>query len=246
MPYLFYMKEYNCIKCDYKTVRKYNFDKHLNSNIHKSSKKSINKKCVIENGKNIIVYDCLSCKNIFYSKHNYLIHVLNCNTIMNDKNNESNDIMVSATNKIKKDEKNQQDIYHCELCDYTCHHKCNYDRHLLTKKHLNETTKMKDDNLITEHTYRYTCGICKFECNKKSNYNIHLQSKKHFQNMKEHETNTIMTNEQEVEINKMGNVEAFKNEVISTLMTQLSCVLEEHNKSILAEQTKLMIESQKK
>ena len=228
------MKEYECINCDYKTVRKNNFDKHLNSKIHENTQKTINKKCLIENDKNKIIYECLSCKNIFYSKRKYLIHSLNCNSTNDVVNIDTNKIMVSATNVIEKDE-NKQDIYYCEICDYTCYHKCNYNRHLLTKKHLNETTRT--DNVKTEHKNIYICSICNFECSKKSNYNIHLSSKKHIQNMKE----------PEVENNKNTmNIESFKNEVITTLMTQFSYVLEENNKSILAEQTKVMIESQTK
>ena len=47
------------------------------------------------------------------------------------------------------------------------------------------------------------------------------------------------------ENNDITTVELFKNEVISTLMNQFSSILEENNKSVLAEQTKLMIEQHK-
>jgi hypothetical protein len=65
---------------------------------------------------------------------------------------------------------------------------------------------------------------------------VHLQSKKHI----------AIYNEKNNITNANATVEVFKNEVISTLMSQLSYVLEENNKSILAEQTKVMIESQTK
>jgi hypothetical protein len=212
--------QFFCKKCDYKTLRKYNFNKHLNSNIHKNTKKSIIKKCVIENGNKIFIYDCLQCKNVFYSKVNYLRHLMNCNTDNVIENNETNNIIISDTNVIKMNEKNKQDIYRCELCNYICHHKCNYNRHLSTKKHFNEMTKMKEDIKVkTEDKKHFICSICNFECDKKSNYNIHLLSKKHIQNIKEQEQ------EQSKEINKnVMNVQSFKNDVISTLMNQMNLI----------------------
>jgi hypothetical protein len=152
--------------------------------------------------------------------------------------------MECATNTIKNDQKNKQEIYRCELCDYICYHRSNYNRHILTKKHLNEMTYVKDTNVKNEDVYSYVCNICKFECNKKSNYSIHLQSKKHIQNIKENEKNTIINNKK-IELEKNNNnmnIESFKNEVITTLMNQLSSVLEENNKNILAEQTKFLMD----
>jgi hypothetical protein len=113
-----------------------------------------------------------------------------------------------------------------------------------SKKHLNEMTYVKDTNVKNEDVYSYVCNICKFECNKKSNYSIHLQSKKHIQNIKENEKNTIINNKK-IELEKNNNnmnIESFKNEVITTLMNQLSSVLEENNKNILAEQTKFLMD----
>jgi hypothetical protein len=226
------MKEYECIICDYKTVRKYNFDKHLKSKIHENNEKTINKKCVIENGKNIFIYECFSCKTTFYDRQNYLIHTDTCNTINADKNININEFMVSATTFAEND---KQGKFHCEICNYECYYKCNYNRHLSSKKHVNEKAKMESKMIIENKTKNnYVCGICNFTCSKKSNYNIHLSSNKHIQNMKK------------TEMENNTNIESFKYEVISTLMSQLSSVLEENNKNILAEQTKMMIESQTK
>ena len=38
------MKEYECLKCTYKTVRKYNFDKHLRSENHIKRHNELNNK----------------------------------------------------------------------------------------------------------------------------------------------------------------------------------------------------------
>jgi hypothetical protein len=54
--------------------------------------------------------------------------------------------------------------------------------------------------------------------------------------------------EKEMNKNIISNVETFKNEIISKLMNQMDCILDEKNKNILAEQTqtRLMVESQTK
>ena len=123
-------------------------------------------------------------------------------------------------------------LYNCLSCSYISSRKNNYNRHLLSSRHL--------DNITKKHN-KFICSMCNFECSKKSSYNIHLITKKHIQNMKEQDTEQI--NE-----NKMENVELFKNEIISTLMNQLDCILDEKNKNILAEQTqtRIMVETQTK
>ena len=125
-------------------------------------------------------------------------------------------------------------LYNCLLCNYSSSRKNNYNRHLLSSRHL--------DNMKKKHN-KFICSMCNFECNKKSSYNIHLITKKHIQNMKEQEEEPEQINE-----NKMDNVELFKNEIISTLMNQLDCILDEKNKNILAEQTqtRIMVETQTK
>ena len=182
------MKTYECDKCDYKTIRKHNFEKHLNTNIHKKSFQTIN-------GNEIINYKCLSCEYTFSRKSNYNRHIIKCNTKNGNTNVDVDNIIVSATNIIDIGAEKKQD-------------------HM---KHL------------------YNCEKCGFTSFKKRNYQIHLDSKKHIQHMKQEQIKNVETM-------TMTNIELFKNEVISTLMTQLSSVLEENNKSILAEQTKLLMD----
>ena len=114
------------------------------------------------------------------------------------------------------------------------------------------TNSIIDNNLGAENKQNdinskntYNCEKCGFTSLKRRNYQIHLESKKHIQNMKtinkekqEHEDEDEQTNNNI----KLTNIESFKNEVITTLMSQLSSVLEENNKTILAEQTKLLMD----
>jgi hypothetical protein len=196
------MKNYECLVCDYKTVRKYNLDKHLETIAH------INRK-------------------------------INNDTIFGNVSNTNNKIMVCATIEQKtyaKSEQNEQDIviYKCEKCKYFCSKKSNYNRHLMSKRHISLNQEQNQEITM------YDCSMCNFKCKKNSNYNIHLSSKKHIQKCNIKNCN-IQNN------NDKNNVKLFKNEVISTLMNQLHFVLEE-NKNILAEQTqtRMMIESQSK
>jgi len=178
-------------------------------------------------------YICDNCDYTSSRKSNYNRHLRSCL-----KNKE--------TNKSLKE-------YKCESCDLMYYHKYNYIRHLQSSKHLNKNSneikveKMNNNYNDNDNGNKYICSICDFECNKKSNYKIHLSCKKHINNVKLQENiSEIKTTESNTELDKNTMmVETFKNEVISTLMTQLSSVLEENNKNVLAEQTKMMIEQNK-
>jgi len=194
------MNSYECEKCNYKTVRKYNFDKHLNSKLHKKIFQSIP-------GNQNNTFVCLSCDKCFNRKYNFIRHTNICKSVnANNKTSTTNNI-VSATLEQKTD--------------------------------ISGAIKEQHDISLQNSSDKYICKICDFKSNKKRNYEIHLASKKHIQiaNMITH-TNPINENII-VSDNNYTNIETFKNEVITTLMTQLSSVLEENNKSVLAEQTKM-------
>ncbi len=90
--------------------------------------------------------------------------------------------------------------------------------------------------------------MCNFECNNLYNYNIHLTSKKHNKLITIDERKKLSFHN-DVNYNStdksFNNIENFKNEVITTHMTQPSSVLE-YNKSFLTEKMKILIESQNK
>ena len=166
---------------------------------------------------------------------------------MNNINYDDNIITNTFENEISTPLQNEKQIcikmsntYVCKDCNYTTERKNNYVRHMESSKHL---YKFKNKEK------KYKCSMCNFECNNSYNYNIHLSSKKHINFMKmNEETKNVTTNTDVISDNiekTTNNIETFKNEVITTLMTQLSSVLEENNKSVLAEQTKLMIEQNK-
>ena len=63
--------------------------------------------------------------------------------------------------------KNGKVTYYCENCDYTCYKKYNWDKHLMTSKHYNET---KCNNCVTEKVAKVAKSIyCCENCNKEYN-----------------------------------------------------------------------------
>jgi hypothetical protein len=136
------MNEYICNICDYNTVRKHNYDRHILSKHHK-------KRCLTENGNKIILYKCLSCGYSFSLKNNYKRHIMKCVTNNDDKIESTNIVIVSAQKKnntekwdikneqlLTSSEKNSKYIYECKICCFSCKKKSNYDKHLKCKKHI--------------------------------------------------------------------------------------------------------------
>ena len=64
----------------------------------------------------------------------------------------------------------------CEFCDVTCIRKNDWDRHLLTAKHIkNSTFSVSADTIKHE----YKCEKCDYTCNKLSLWEKHILTKKH-------------------------------------------------------------------
>jgi len=76
--------------------------------------------------------------------------------------------------------KNGKVTYYCENCDYTCSKKYNWDKHLMTSKHYNET---KCNNCVTEKVAKvakvaksiYCCENCNKEYNNRTSLWRHKQ-----------------------------------------------------------------------
>jgi hypothetical protein len=66
------------------------------------------------------------------------------------------DILASKTSK------NEQTVFYCEFCDYKCSRKFNWDRHILTSKHLKEKTGDKCLSKTSQNE-QLVCEICNKE-----------------------------------------------------------------------------------
>jgi hypothetical protein len=80
-------------------------------------------------------------------------------------------------------------IFYCEICDFKCSKQCNYNRHLLSAKHINKTKMMtNDDKMMTKRAKKskkeQNCdkknqNIFKCDCGKGYKYRqgLHLHKK---------------------------------------------------------------------
>jgi len=65
------------------------------------------------------------------------------------------------TTKNEQNEQTNKNTFYCEICDYNCFKKYNYDRHILTTKHKkqqNSTKTTKNEDL--EQNNKYMCNNC--------------------------------------------------------------------------------------
>ncbi len=60
--------------------------------------------------------------------------------------------------------------YKCQPCGFVSYVKCNYDRHCLSKKHINGGTTTRSS---------YSCLTCNFITTSKFNYERHCDSERH-------------------------------------------------------------------
>ena len=49
-------------------------------------------------------------------------------------------------------------LFNCELCDYTCSKKSDYDKHIMTRKHINAYECLQNNVKKSQKTYRCDCG----------------------------------------------------------------------------------------
>ena len=64
--------------------------------------------------------------------------------------------------------------YNCVICDYHTSSKSNFEKHLNTKKHLNQNPPKKSETMSL-----FECIPCKYKTTDKSNYERHLKNIKH-------------------------------------------------------------------
>jgi hypothetical protein len=93
---------------------------------------------------------------------------------------------------LKKSCENAQQLFFCELCDYTTSRTNDYDRHLLTAKHKKlQNVQEKVANVRTENSQRiFYCKKCEYKCSNNYNFEKHKLTAKHLKNEKLPQTRT--------------------------------------------------------
>ena len=107
---------YQCEKCNFHCKFKSEYERHCNTEIHKTGKRG--------GKKNKVSYLCQICK----------LYEGSCNT------NLKNHILIN--HKTKEDREKEYPNY-CKICDYGSFSKKMFDKHLGTKKH-NKMKEMTD------------------------------------------------------------------------------------------------------
>ena len=76
--------------------------------------------------------------------------------------------------------------YHCKNCDYNTCDKSNYDKHILTRRHLKmlQTTRQKSTDM-------YVCVCCDYSSCSLKNYNAHLLTRRHEMMTLKHDTDPL-------------------------------------------------------
>ena len=117
--------------------------------------------------------------------------------------------------------------FYCEICDFECCKKSNYEKHILTQKHKNRTklNVLEQKNAEKCHTF-----ICK-NCNKQYNARNSLWY---------HEKKCLTNNETTINENNLNNIDITDSNIIVQLIKQ-----NDEFKHLLVEQSKAMIEQNK-
>jgi hypothetical protein len=149
-----------CEKCDYKSCKKQNYDKHLLTSKHNGSKNG-NK---VASQKVAKKYHCAECDYVTCKKTHYDKHLT---TPKHFGNINGNKVTQKVTN-----------LYQCIECDYITCKKMHYDEHLLTQKHLstiNESSGQISKCEVCDKTYSTRAGLWKHQqkgCNIKINSEV--------------------------------------------------------------------------
>ena len=65
---------------------------------------------------------------------------------------------------VTKNEQNEKLDFYCKNCDYTCSKKYNWERHLMSSKHIKvtniATTQKQEQHIYPNHKSAYSCDIC--------------------------------------------------------------------------------------
>lgn len=91
----------------------------------------------------------------------------------------------------EKSKKVSQKFY-CEMCDYLTSRKCDFEKHLRAKKHL-DYQNSNLSNLSKKVCEKFTCVICNYNAKRKCDLEKHFKTKKHCSN-KDNESNKKIYN----------------------------------------------------
>ena len=86
---------------------------------------------------------------------------------------------------VKKMSQENKNIFHCELCNYTCSKKSVFDKHLSTAKHINNDMKKNEIKEYSKKSNGFYCNFCDVTCVTKQNIEKHCLTSKHIEKKNE-------------------------------------------------------------
>ena len=113
----------------------------------------------------------------------------------------------------------EQPIYYCNICDYKCFTKYNYNRHLTTTKHLKSTNinMLSTENEQNEQVSNFECDICNKIYKERSGLWRHKQKCKIKENEKDKLIEKLMKENKEI---KETNIVNKKDDMIEFLLKE--------------------------
>ena len=112
----------------------------------------------------------------------------------------------------------------CEICDYKCSRKADYERHLLTKKHLKNASKKACKTRKTRNIVDFTCKFCGMTYKHRPSLSRHLKKCKSVEFQSVDNANKMLICEKEANKKSVKNPE--KDMEIKDLKIQNEQILE--------------------
>jgi len=79
--------------------------------------------------------------------------------------------------------KNLSPKLYCEHCHYITYKQSDFNKHIATRKHLENSLETNGDKKVSDINSHYNCSHCNYTTNIKSNYDKHLLTEKHKKNV---------------------------------------------------------------
>ena len=95
----------------------------------------------------------------------------------------------------------------CEICDYKCSRKSDYERHLLTKKHLKKASKKARNVRKTHTSVEFKCKFCGMAYKHRPSLSRHLKKCKSVENESVENANKMLIREKEANKKSVPNPE---------------------------------------
>lgn len=131
------------------------------------------------------------------------------------------------------------DEYLCEMCNYRTKRRSNYDKHLISAKHLSMTAKLMNGEVLVSK--ELCCELCDYKTNKRGNFQKHIKTQKHQRNVKkqkiinDNNNNNICQKEEDKELEQLSKNDLL--EIIKEMIPKVNSTNNINNSSTINNNT---------